>query len=298
MERIIDMHTHAQDVQNEPRYRPSLNRIRRFIGHRGPIWLWERLGYNPAVAGKAAGPFAALTAFETMLRLTTASPDRLVSSMALAGVSRAVVLPIEPFSNSHDVLVMPKAYPGLIPFASVDPRTDYAALRLDDLLKSGARGVKFHPILQEMPPENIAWHPLVEVALAHRVPILSHCGSYQYHMKRRPEHDYGNPTRFEPLLKTFPKQTFILAHMGLHERDEAIAVAKSHPNAILEISFQHRSNISKAINELGASRLVFGSDWPNSDIATPLAEAKAAASSIDDLEKILWSNAERILGII
>ena len=297
MPTIIDMHTHAQDVQNPAHLRRPLKALRRVVGRRGPIWIWERLRYTPGLAGRAAGPFAVLTALETQLRLTYARPDRLVAAMVRAGVGRAVVLPIEPLSDSDEAIAMGREHPEVVPFAGVDPRTPGAADRLDRLLRAGAKGLKLHPILQETPPDDEAWHPLVEVAIAHKVPILTHTGSYRYTLRSRPSDEFGCPSRFEPLLRAFPGQPFILGHTGLHERDDAIALATRFDNVVLETSFQHRSAIRRALRAVGPDRVVFGSDWPNSDIRVPLAEARAAAATDGEAEKILWKNAERLLGI-
>jgi predicted TIM-barrel fold metal-dependent hydrolase len=125
--------------------------------------------------------------------------------------------------------------------------------------------------------------------------MLFHCGSYRYHVRRRPAHQYATPLRFEPLLAAFPQVTFVLAHLGLHESNDALAVAGRHENVILETSFQHRTILQRAFAAVGASRLVFGSDFPGSNIAAPLREIMAAAPSTGDLELALWRNAERLL---
>jgi predicted TIM-barrel fold metal-dependent hydrolase len=297
MDPIIDLHTHAQDVQNEPTVRPYVRGLAAFMAWPGPIWAWELLNFHPKLAARARGPLSTWTAFESQMRLSRATPKRLVSAMKKAGVARAVIHPVEPLSCAEEALAIARDNPSLIPFAAADPRDAHAAEKLDKLLAAGAKGVKCHPILQQTAPEDSAWRPLLEVAQARGVPVLFHAGAFQYHLFPRPSHQYGCPRRFETLLKAFPKADIVLGHMGLHESDDAIALAQRFNNVILETSFQHHSIIRRAFNAVGAERLAFGSDWPATDIASALRQVRNALSDDANLEKVLWQNAQRLLGL-
>ena len=297
MEPILDFHTHAQDVLNKPTEKGYLRAWRKTFGQRGPIWAWERSGFHPAMVKSPTRALQILGVLEGKVRLSGASARNLVSAMAQHGIGRAVVLPVEPVTDSQKVLRMAQVFPGLIPFASVDPKQPDAPSRLDALLSQGAKGVKFHPIIQQTPPEDPTWRPLMEVAAAHGVPVISHCGSVRFGLRRRPSDEFGNPLRFVPLLEAFPKQTFVLAHMGFYERDEALEIARRFEQVYMDTSFQHHAHIRRVGDELGADRLVFGTDWPATDPAAVLRQVRKAGFDDRDTEKILWANAERLLGL-
>src|SRR5437660_5694348 len=63
----------------------------------------------------------------------------------------------------------------LIPFVMVDPWRGRAAVReAERLSAAGARGVKFHPPVQEFLPNDPRLYPRYEALQAHRATMLSH----------------------------------------------------------------------------------------------------------------------------
>lgn len=298
MAHVIDLHTHAQRIiQTDPGYAAWFRRLAAVVGRRGLVGAWERFGYRPTLVNRVTTwATAPLTAFEIQLRDAIAAPERLREAMGRAGVGQAVMLPIEPLGSSDEVLAFGRSFPELIPFVSVHPEAPGAADRIDDLLARGGRGVKLHPVLQEVPAEARSWHPVLEAVGAHGVPVLTHTGDFSYHVRRRPASVYASPARFERMLRAFPRQTFILGHSGLQQFDEALALARKHDNAVVETSFQHHTRIRRALEALGSERVVFGSDWPASDPSIALKQVRRAARSDDELERMLCRNAQRLLG--
>ena len=300
MTTVIDMHTHAQQIiQTDPGYAAWLRRLAAVAGRRGLVGVWERFGYGPGLVNRvtiwAAAP---LTTFEVQLRHVMVAPERLREAMRQAGVSQAVTLPIDPLGSSDENLALGRAFPELIPFVSVHPDVPGAAQRVDDLLARGGRGVKLHPVLQEVPAEALSWHALLEAIGAHDLVVLTHTGDFSYYLRRRPASTYASPLRFERMLSAFPRQTFVLGHSGLHQFEDALALAQRHDNTVLETSFQHHTRIRRALDALGSERVVFGSDWPAGDPAVALKQARRAARSDDELERILHRNAQRLLGAV
>ncbi len=125
-------------------------------------------------------------------------------------------------------------------------------------------------------------HALVHKAQALGVPVTVHTGAS----------GFSHPLEVAELASAFPGVPFILDHMGYRYLvPEAIAAARRAPNiylattAVMEPHF-----IRLAVQELGAERLVFGSNAPMVYPATQLLVIKQAELSEADERKILSEN--------
>lgn len=78
------------------------------------------------------------------------------------------------------------------------------------------------------------------------------------------------PMTVTPAAKAFPEVAIILLRMGGYVPADAIIAAQLAPNIYLETSAQSPLSIYRAIAELGAERIVFGSGFP---YANPSVEA-------------------------
>jgi predicted TIM-barrel fold metal-dependent hydrolase len=95
-----------------------------------------------------------------------------------------------------------------------------------------------------------------------------------------------------------------MAHMGGHpyafgDWHRAVAVAKMHPNLLLDTASSQIDNgmIEYAVAEIGAEKILFGSDMPLLDPHTQLAKVRGAEISREDQAKILGGNLVRLLGL-
>lgn len=65
----------------------------------------------------------------------------------------------------------------------------------------------------------------------------------------------------------------------------------------LETSFQSAGRVRKALGTIGKRRVMFGSDWPESNQKTALSIArKVAGFDKDLLDNLLWRNIEELVG--
>ncbi len=97
----------------------------------------------------------------------------------------------------------------------------------------------------------------------------------------------------------YPNITFILAHSG---RDYSIAkknieLAKSRDNVVLEITFTSttRGMIEFLVEEVGADKVLYGSDLPMRDPAPQFGWVCYAKISVEEKKKILSGNICRLL---
>ena len=107
--------------------------------------------------------------------------------------------------------------------------------------------------------------------------------------------------RMEEMAKKHPDITFVFAHPG--ERNillQHIDVMKKCDNVYLDLSgtgiFRY-SAVKKLVSEVGAERILFGSDYP---VCNPFAYVGGVmGEDLSDKEKelIFSGNAKRILGL-
>ena len=195
----------------------------------------------------------------------------------------------------------------LIPFAGIDPaKGEAGAADLERLIVGkGVRGLKLHPSLQDFDPTDRTAYPLLEVAQAHRVPVVFHTGQTGIGsgmpggggIRLR----LSNPMLIDDVAVDFPDLTIVMAHPSVPWQDEAIAVATHKPNVHIDLSGWSPKyfppQLVRAANTMLQDKVLFGSDHP---LLSPERWMKA----FDQLEikpevrpKILKDNAVRVLGL-
>lgn len=107
------------------------------------------------------------------------------------------------------------------------------------------------------------------------------------------------PEQTDILSERYPNVTFILAHSGASFDIARMngAVAKKHDNVVLDITYTSTSRgmIEFLVNEVGADKVLFGTDSPMRDPTPQLAWVCYAKLSQEDKKKILAGNISRIL---
>jgi predicted TIM-barrel fold metal-dependent hydrolase len=118
--------------------------------------------------------------------------------------------------------------------------------------------LKIHPSCLRMPATDPAFGPFCEVASAARLPILVHCGRWQ---------EVSGFRHALALAARFPGIPFILGHMGGDSPDLVTAAVETVAAARLDLVHLGTESIREpwllelAIQRLGPSRIVFGSDY-------------------------------------
>jgi len=108
---------------------------------------------------------------------------------------------------------------------------------------------------------------------------------------------------YEEFLPSYPTINFIMAHLGSdtsgnwHEHLAAIDLAKRYPNVYLDTStVVLTSYLEKAIQELPADRIVFGSDEPEVDCRMEIFKIRVLKLPKEKEDLILGGNMLRLLG--
>jgi uncharacterized protein len=141
--------------------------------------------------------------------------------------------------------------------------------------KLGLKGLKLH----KLPTRD-----MLEAAGELSIPVL-------YHPKEVSD--------FYMIAEEYPRIQFIMAHMGGYRQWfrplQGIAVARQYPNVSVETSQVTVKFIERAVTELGAERIIFGSDGPEQDSRVELYKIRLLKLVASDEAKILSGNIIRVL---
>jgi len=132
----------------------------------------------------------------------------------------------------------------------------------------GFRGIKLH--IGECTLERYVAEPVLKLAGRLGVPCLIDCA--------------GRYRLIEEMARTFPETKIIVAHLGKYLcKDEAlinrfIHIAKRHENIFLDVSgVVIPKKIKEAVETIGSSRVIFGTDGP---------QPNGAKFAIEEINKI------------
>lgn len=176
------------------------------------------------------------------------------------------ILPHLSFREQHQYVIdSVRAHPDrLIGAMMLNPQKGVAegCAELRHLVKEeGFRMVKMHPNFHTYFPnkaKNLSY-PIMEEARNLGIVVMIHTGDPPFSL----------PALTAPLARDFLDVPVILGHMGVQKMgfsDDAINVAMNHDNVFLEMSWGPLNRVKEAVEFLGTSKLLFGSDSPFNDI--------------------------------
>lgn len=189
------------------------------------------------------------------------------------------------------------AHPEFIGFGTMHPDFEDKEAEVERALSLGLHGFKLHPDTQRVNMDDPRLMEFYEI-IAGRVPLVVHTGDYRY--------DYSSPHRLARILKTFPDLVVDAAHLGgwsiydvgydvLHE--ELLGEERLFVDASSAFTWVGRRHMRELVRLWGADRVMFGSDYPMWDPSHELNEMLHCDLTEDELEKVLWRNAEAFTGV-
>lgn len=232
----------------------------------------------------------------------TATLENMSRSMNESGVTHTVCMPVPPYVTFEDLNAARLRDGRIIPFTGIDFTRDYD---IDSTLRSdvarGARGLKLHPIIQNIPLIDKKTMKAVQSFSQFKLPVLFHCGYSSYYRgteKSRQNTAYGEIWYAAELVSSFPNVPFIAGHAGIFEVKDVIKMLAVYPNVYVDTSFQSPHRIRQLIKAFGPERVMFASDWPYGNRIPGLKSVRAASRGDRTLEDmILWRNAEKLLDV-
>ena len=156
----------------------------------------------------------------------------------------------------------------------------------------GYVGLKFLPDYHRTNLTDDIYRPAFEYADAHHMLVLSHTWGVSMNGE-----SCNSADKVAGVLDRYKNITFIMGHSCQGQVDLAIEIARSYPNAYLDLCDTSRLNgvIEKMVREVGARKVVFGTDVPMQGFCFQLGCVLGAHIGDDDKKFILRGNALRIL---
>lgn len=176
-------------------------------------------------------------------------------------------------------------------FACVNPwYGERGIAELRRAIGEGLVGLKLHPSMQGYWANDPLVFPLVEAAVALRIPVYIHSGTPVFSL----------PLQIVDLAERYPEATFIMGHMG--GADFYVDVPSSAyrtSNVYYETSLTcHVGYVDEIVKEAGHERVLFGSDSPTSQLEVELLKIRMAILTDEQRSDILGTNALRLLGAL
>jgi uncharacterized protein len=218
----------------------------------------------------------------------------LIGLMDQAGIERAVVMTYTelPAVNPHALEYLAEQV-GLFPdrligYVRLHPWYPESIDLLDRAFSEfGMKGVKLHPVGNLSHPASEVSLRVIRRAAEHRAPVLFHCG----------DEALTTPLQIGLAAEAVPDASIILGHMGGYFHvDEAIEVAARYPNVYLETSaMPYPAQIRRAIDTIGAARVLFASDGPGCLPKLEVHKVQLADLTDNEAERVFAANILELL---
>jgi hypothetical protein len=300
--KIIDAHTHLGGIlyKNGGEIIEQKGVTKKWVFD--PITIWQfflnrkfKMGRIPYEIFK---PYILNAEHE---RNFTATRENARKSMDESGVSFSVCMPIPPHVYFNDVKKAAEKDPGLIPFTGVDfSKMETLSTQFEADIKKGAKGLKLHPIIQNVHFTDEKMKKAVDLFVKYDLPILFHSGVLTYYKEEKDNNlpEYGSIKGARDLVEAFPQAKFIAGHAGMFEVMDVIRLLGHFKNVWVDTSFQPPGIIKKLIKTFGPEKVLFASDWPfGSRIAGIKAVRSACGSDQGLAEMIFYKNTKNLLKI-
>ena len=231
---------------------------------------------------------------------TDGTLDSLKEQMRLDGVDISVVHSIATNPRQqqkvNDFAIEMNSDPAIVAFGSVHPDAADALEELERIHAAGLKGVKLHPEYQSFYADDPRMKPIYQTISRLGLITLFHAG-----------HDYG----FAPPYHCMPQHLLgalrwldtpvVAAHWGGVGCGPEVLETLCGQDVYFDLSFGYGTmpkQIAQAIvDRHGPDRLLFASDMPWHRPAWELRLIDSLDISADDREKILFRNAQTLLGL-
>lgn len=312
--RIIDFHTHLGDIFHENRNiafkRPGIVPPPKGFTGFDPFKDLEESGYTrPLIVDDVQAQNKLIDAGQVRI-WERANIFTTGEIMDAAGINYMVSMPIMPNTSFEEALAASKLDPRFIPFTCPDfgLADDQMMQKLRQDIAKGARGLKIHPILQNIAITDKRCEKPIELFGDLGMPISYHCGVNEYYKPDSPflkltNAEFGALHYTLDLLRKYPDYIIIPAHGGGSCGGELEALAElvaklGCKNVYVESSHRGVEGMRKMLELFGPDRIMFATDWP---FDTCTWSVKYAAQAFQDdpavADKFFYLNAARILHI-
>ncbi|MGK2855642.1 MAG: amidohydrolase family protein [Thermoanaerobaculia bacterium] len=239
---------------------------------------------------------------------------KLKEEMLVAGIDYALVLSSYTTNDRrpsvHEVLEAVGDDPtiGIVAGVSYDTYKAHDLADYRSLLSAKRiRGFKIYPGYEPFYPSDRRMRVIYELAGEFGVPVMIHCGDT---FTPTGKVKFAHPLEVDEVAVDFRNVTFVICHLGSPWVTDAMEVIYKNPNVVGDISgltlgeFEERFErfMLEEVNDVVAyagdpTKLLFGSDWPISDMRSYIRFVRQLDIRDDEKEMILWRNTSRVFGL-
>ena len=205
-------------------------------------------------------------------------------------------------SNNQSVLDFVAAFPDMfIGFSGVDPHKGMNGIRdLEKSVKSqGMRGAAIDPYLAQIYVNDAKYYPVYAKCCELDIPIIITTGPAT--LVPQAIMDHVAPRYIDVVARDFPELKVIVSHGGYPWISEMINVAQRNANVYVDLSEYERSPLSEAYlqaaNTMISDKVLYASAHPFVDFKTALKTYSELEFTPDVREKVMYSNAAKLLGL-
>lgn len=221
--------------------------------------------------------------------------EGILRTMDRIGISKACVSALASIGpdwmlGNNIVAKAVRKYPHrFIGYAVINP--NYPKETKDELKRCfgelNMKAIKIHPAYHKYPVNGPNYIPVFEYAQENNIIILSHT--------------WSNSKILDKFARSYPQVTFIIAHIGGWDGrniNEMLIVAKKYNNIFLDLtsSLAYLGVMEQLVEEVGAEKLLYGSDLPLMDAGYQIGRVIYAKINHEEKKKILGLNMMRLLG--
>ena len=212
----------------------------------------------------------------------------------MAGMSQFVILPVamrpDRVRHINDfILEQVAAEPKFIGFGTIHAAMENIIGEVDYIREQGLRGIKMHPDSQVFDIDDPRLLPVYEHVQG-KLPVILHMGDKRF--------DYSHPARLRRVLDMFPKLQVIAAHFGAYQIHEQAYEQLKDKDCFFDVSsslmFMEEGMAENYVNQYGAERLAFGTDYPMFCAETELNYLLQMDFTDAEYEKIFNENARQL----
>jgi hypothetical protein len=221
-------------------------------------------------------------------------PEVLLPLLDDAGIDRAVVMTYRDATGPQDpaiayILDAVTRFPDrLAGYVRIDAEAPLAMEALDRALGDRRiKGLKLHTVSFVGFPYVEATLRLMRRTAEYKAPVLFHSG----------DEALALPHQLAEAARLCPQTTVIWGHMGGYFHCQAaIQMARALPNVMLDTSaMPYPHMIRRAVETIGAERVLFGSDGPGCRPALEVEKVRLAGLPAGEEALVLGGNARRML---
>ena len=263
----------------------------------------------------AAGAIEKLKSASHTKAFTGGTESELLSSMTTCGINKSIVLPVatnpDKIPHINDISAEKNKNGKLIYFAAMHPDFADAKNEMRRIKKMGIKGIKLHPVYQNIDFDDIRTLRILEYAEENELITVTHAGLDVGF----PGVERCTPEMIKNAADTLHPKRLVLAHMGGWKMwqkaaeilsgmelfiDTAFSIGKMEQDATYyseeELKLLNFEETAKIIDAFGDDNVLFGTDSPWSDQKECVLDILHLPVNDAAKEKILYKNAVRLLG--